>query len=101
MVGYPGYSHSATERRRPEPVWPESATPLLYHALLVTAFSGPQSRFGNKLLGIRAVCPQHGTAVLKRVSSPSLVDLYPVGFFGQVAHTNNVPQQITSPGNDY
>ena len=24
----------------------------------------PQSRFGGKLLGIRAVCPQNGTAVL-------------------------------------
>ena len=25
----------------------------------------PQSRFGGKLLEIRVVCPQHGTAVLK------------------------------------
>ena len=28
----------------------------------------PQSRFGNKLLGIRVVCPQNGTAFLKGLS---------------------------------
>ena len=30
----------------------------------------PQSRFGDKSLGVRLVCPQIGTAVLKGLSVP-------------------------------
>ena len=36
------------------------------------ALLGPQSRFGDKLLEIRLVCPQNGTAVLKGLGSVNM-----------------------------
>ena len=50
----------------PSPFWPchYNAVAQRLHLLLFNLLE-PQSRFGDKLLGIRLVCPQHGTAVLK------------------------------------
>ena len=46
---------------------------LNWSTILVSTLFGPQSRFGRKSLGIRLVCPQIGTAVLKGLMIASCV----------------------------
>ena len=43
-------------------------------AVQLSTLLGPQSRFGDKLLGIWVVCPQNGTAVLKGLAGRSFKD---------------------------
>ena len=50
-------------------VWPPAIINYHQYRHMTTQppFQGPQSRLGDKLLGIRVACPQNGTAVLQRV----------------------------------
>ena len=47
----------------------------LFVVLHLLTLLGPQSRFGDKLLVIRVVCPQNGTAVLKALTPGPVVML--------------------------